>query len=62
VKRGEALIAGTNLIAPLAFEMAEKAGHAFKGDMFKREACNPASSIACGEDQEEPQGVAIAFD
>jgi hypothetical protein len=31
-------------------------------DMFKREACNPASSIACGEDQEEPQGVAIAFD
>lgn len=61
VQGGQPLIASANLIAALRFQIAQKVGHALKSQIGQREARDLASGIVSGEDQEQPQRVAIAL-
>src|SRR5260370_544467 len=60
VRGGEPVVAGAGVVAPVLLEVAEEGDDPVEGEVAEREAGDLAAFVCCGEQEEQPHGVAVA--
>jgi hypothetical protein len=60
VHGGQALVAGTDLVAPDSFQVSEEPDHPLEGEISQRQARDFAVSIDGDELKEQPDRVPVA--